>query len=160
MGLRTGKRGGTANVSNCDELNKVLVELFNDAMDIEKKAIITGDFKDITNNDIHVIEAIGVGKPRNMSSIAKSISVTVGTLTIAINQLVRKGYAERIKSEADKRVVLISLTEKGKRAYEHHQKFHQKMTQAVIQGTREEEVIILLNALIKLRNHFRTYKHK
>ena len=40
-------------------LNEVLVRLFRDIMDIEEKAIITPEFKDITNNDMHVIEAIG-----------------------------------------------------------------------------------------------------
>ena len=41
-------------------------------MDVEEKAIITREFQDITNNDMHVIEAIGIGTPKNMSSIAKS----------------------------------------------------------------------------------------
>lgn len=72
-------------------LNEVLVRLFRDIMDIEEKAIITPEFKDITNNDMHVIEAIGTGAPKNMSSIARELSVTVGTLTIAMNSLVKKG---------------------------------------------------------------------
>lgn len=44
--------------------NEVLVRLFRDIMDIEEKAIITPEFKDITNNDMHVIEAIGTGAPK------------------------------------------------------------------------------------------------
>ena len=64
------------------ELNEILVRLFRNIMDIEEKAIITQEFQDITNNDMHVIEAIGMGTPKNMSSIAKELSVTVGTLTI------------------------------------------------------------------------------
>lgn len=76
-------------------LNEVLVRLFRDIMDIEQKAIITPEFKDITNNDMHVIEAIGIGAPKNMSSIARELSVTVGTLTIAMNSLVEKGYVVR-----------------------------------------------------------------
>ncbi len=52
-------------------LNDVLVNLFNDIMDIEQDAIITGEFCDITNNDMHIIEAVGVDQPMNMSSIAK-----------------------------------------------------------------------------------------
>ena len=79
-------------MDNYGTLNEVLVNLFNDIMDIEQKAIITPEFKDITNNDMHVIDAIGVGTPKNMSSIARELSVTVGTLTIAMNSLVKKGY--------------------------------------------------------------------
>ena len=73
-------------------LNEILVRLFRDIMDIEEKAIITQEFKDLTNNDMHVIEAIGLDEPKNMTSIARELSVTVGTLTIAMNSLVKKGY--------------------------------------------------------------------
>ena len=34
--------------------HEVLVKLFNDIMNIEAKAIITPEFRDITNNDMHV----------------------------------------------------------------------------------------------------------
>ena len=40
--------------------HEVLVKLFNDIMNIEAKAIITPEFRDITNNDMHVIEAVGI----------------------------------------------------------------------------------------------------
>lgn len=74
-------------------LNDVLVNLFRDIMDIEQKAIVSQEFKDITSNDIHVIEAIGLSEPKNMSTIAKKLSVTVGTLTIAMNSLVKKAMS-------------------------------------------------------------------
>ena len=112
-----------------DTFHEVLVKLFNEIMDIEAKAIITPEYKDITNNDMHVIEAIGIGEPRNMSSVAKTLSVTVGTLTIAINNLVKKGYVHRVRSVEDRRVVLISLTEKGEKAFYHHKKFHEELPQ-------------------------------
>ena len=41
-------------------LNEVLVRLFRDIMDIEQQAIITSEFNDLTNNDMHVIDAIGI----------------------------------------------------------------------------------------------------
>ena len=71
-------------------LDDVLVNLFNDIMTIEGKAIITEEFKDISNNDMHIIAAVGRDEARNMSSVAKSLNITVGTLTIAVNNLVKK----------------------------------------------------------------------
>lgn len=73
-----------------DMLHEILVKLFQDIMDIERKAIITKEFQDISNNDMHIIEAIGIDESKNMSMVAKMVSVTVGTLTIAINSLVKK----------------------------------------------------------------------
>lgn len=138
----------------------VLVNLFQEIMDIEGKALITSEFKDISVNDMHIIEAIGEGEPKNMSSVAKMVSVTVGTLTIAINSLVKKGYVHRERSEEDRRVVLISLTEKGRRANVHHMKFHDGMIQAVLKDLDEEQQEILVKSLLNLRAFFDSYQNK
>ena len=141
-----------------DTLHDLLVKLFNEIMNIEEKAIITEEFKDISNNDMHIIEAIGTGEPKNMSTVAKLMSVTVGTLTIAINNLVKKGYVSRVRSEEDRRVVLISLTEKGKRAYQHHREFHDGMVKALVEGLDEGQQKILVKSLLNLRTFFDSYK--
>ena len=120
-------------MDNYETLNEVLVRLFRDIMDIEQTAIINQEFKDITNTDMHVIEAIGIGAPKNMSSIAKELSVTVGTLTIAMNSLVKKGYVVRRRGDTDRRVVYISLSDRGRSAYEHHARFHREMIQSVME---------------------------
>lgn len=140
-----------------DTFHDVLVNLFNEIMDVEAKAIITQEFHDITNNDMHVIEAVGVETPKNMSSVAKTLAVTVGTLTIAVNNLVKKGYVTRQRSSEDRRVVLVSLTEKGKKAYEHHKRFHQEMIHAMLEGLSPGETESLIRALTHLREFFRKY---
>ena len=43
-----------------ETINDTLVSLFKDILKLEKEAIITGEFSDITNNDMHIIEAIGL----------------------------------------------------------------------------------------------------
>ena len=141
-------------------LNEILVRLFRDIMDIEEKAIITQDFKDLTNNDMHVIEAIGLNEPKNMTSIARELSVTVGTLTIAMNSLVKKGYVVRERGLEDRRVVYISLSEKGRRAHEHHAEFHREMIQGISEELSEEELRVLIRALTKLDRWFRQKEKK
>ena len=70
---------------NYNILNSILVNLFNDIMGIEEKALIVGEFSDISVTDMHIIEAVGIGEPRTMSQISKLLDVTMGTLTIGIN---------------------------------------------------------------------------
>jgi len=139
-------------------LNEALVNLFHDIMDIEEKAIITQEFKDITNNDMHVIEAIGLGEPKNMSSIARELSVTVGTLTIAMNSLVKKGYVIRERGKEDRRVVYISLSDKGRIAYEHHARFHEAMIKGITEELTQEEMEVLIKTLTKLNRWFRSFQ--
>ena len=137
-------------------LNEVLVRLFRNINVIEERASCTGDYKDVTANDMHVIEAIDMEEARNMSSVARSLGVTTGTLTIAVNSLVKKGYVERARSEEDRRVVLVSLSEKGKRAYLHHRQFHEQMIEAIVEELSEEEQAVLEKALVKLDRFFRS----
>ena len=137
-------------------LNILLVTLFREIMNSEQDALISGEFADITVNDMHVIEAIDMEEARNMSSVARSLGVTTGTLTIAVNSLVKKGYVERARSEEDRRVVLVSLSEKGKRAYLHHRQFHEQMIEAIVEELSEEEQAVLEKALVKLDRFFRS----
>ena len=145
-------------MSNYDVLHDILVKLFQEVLEIESKALITSEFKDISVNDMHIIEAIGEKEPKNMSSVAKIMSVTVGTLTIPINSLVKKGYVHRERSEEDRRVVLISLTEKGRKANAHHMKFHDGMIQAVLKDLDEEQQKILVKSLLNLKAFFDSYR--
>mgnify|MGYP000546817427 CR=1 FL=1 len=68
-----------------ETLNELLVKLFKDILEIEAKSLITEEFKDITYNDMHIIEAVGIDEPRNMKTVAKLMSVTTGTLTKAMD---------------------------------------------------------------------------
>lgn len=145
-------------MNSVETVNDILVNLFNEIMDIEERALITSEYKDISVKDMHVIVAIGIGNPRNMSAVAKSLSVTVGTLTIAMNNLVKKGYVNRVRSEEDRRVVLVSLSEKGEQAYHHHRIFHERMVMSVLKDLNKEETESLTAALVKLQDFFRNYR--
>lgn len=158
--IETDKKEGEAFMTNSYEtVNDVLVKLFKEIMGIEEKALITSEYKDISVNDMHVIEAIGIHEKKNMSAVAKALSVTVGTVTIAINNLVKKGYVKRVRSEKDRRIVLVSLSAKGERAYNHHRMFHDRMVLAVLDGLNKEETEVLMKVLGNLQNFFRNYEH-
>ena len=135
-------------------LNELLVNLFNNVMEAEAKAAITEEFKDISNNDMHIIDAIGIEEPRRMSVIAKKLTVTMGTLTTNMNNLEDKGYIMRERSKKDKRVVLVSLTDKGRRAFFHHRDFHKHMIRAILKDLNEDEIKILIMCLQNLDDFF------
>lgn len=139
-------------------LNELLVVLFRDINEIEEKAVRTGQYKNMTANDMHVIEAIGINGAKNMSAVAKALNVTTGTLTIAINALVKKNYVERVRSEEDRRVVLVSLTPKGRKAFYHHKKFHDDMIDQIVEQLDEPEKAVLEKALTTLAEFFKNKK--
>ena len=59
-----------------ETINTMLVKTFHEILELEEKAIITDEFSDISNNDMHIIEAVGIEEPRNMKTVAKLMSVT------------------------------------------------------------------------------------
>ena len=138
MELLKQKEGGNR-MNHYEAINAVLVNLFNEILDLEERAV-------------------GIREQKNMSTVARELNVTVGTLTIAVNNLVKKGYIQRMRSQEDRRVVLISLTEQGKKAYYHHKDFHEKMVLAVLKGLNVEETEALTKALTKLQGFFRSYQ--
>lgn len=139
-------------------VNKLLVETFNDILYIEEKALKEGLFNDVSITEVHTIEAIGMYEKKMMSEVAKNLDITVGTLTVAVNKLVKKDYVQRFKSEDDKRIVLIGLTKKGRLLYRVHDKFHKDMVRETINGMSEDETRILAEALGRL-NDFLTEKY-
>ena len=143
-----------------DTINDILVNLFNEILKLEEEAIITDEFKDITNNDMHIIEAVGLSGENTMSVVAKKLGITAGSLTTSVNSLVNKKYVTRKRSEEDRRVVFLQLTAKGKRAYEHHREYHRQMTDAVINKLDENEVPVLIKTLAGFSEFFRGYNNQ
>lgn len=138
------------------QLNEILMNLFHNINDIEERAIRTDEYKELTSNDMHVIAAIGVDTPKNMTAVAKALGVTTGTLTISVNSLVKKGFVNRVRSEEDRRVVLVSLSVKGQKAFKHHHDYHSRMIEAIVAQMTEEEKKVLEKALKNLNLFFKS----
>jgi len=137
------------------DINNMLVEIYDDINRIEEYSIKHGAFSDISITEIHTIEAVGMYGSRTMSEIAQTLEITMGTLTTAVDKLVKKGYMERSRSNADRRIVNVSLTKRGKLAYRIHEKFHMDMVHAIIDAFTPEEEEILLTGLRKLNDHLK-----
>lgn len=139
-------------------VNELLVEIFNDILVIEKEAISSGPFKDLSLTEMHTIEAIGHGV-QTMTDVADKLDITVGTLSTAINRLVNKGYVERNRSQSDRRVVKIGLTRQGRLAYKIHEAFHREMVKNMIEGLSIEDNEVLIQSLYNLNKFFKEKYH-
>ena len=139
-------------------LNELLVDLFHDILEIEEKSL-RDNGSDLTMTEMHTIHAVGDDRPRTMSEVAKDLNITMGTLTTGIDKLIKKGYVIRKRTEEDKRVVLVELTEKGIEANKMHDEFHQDMIRSVIDSLDGDEERILTEALKKLIQFFQEKYH-
>ena len=135
-------------------LNYLLVDLFNDILSIEEKELKKGEFSDLSMRDFHIIEQMARLGRTNMSALAKVVRVTKGTLTVAIDHLVRKGYVQRDRKSSDRRMVEVWLTDKAERAETIHAAFHDEMISEVMEELKPDELRVLESALGKVNEYF------
>lgn len=60
-------------------INELLVDTFNDILEIEQKSIQYMNFKDLSISEVHTIDAIGMYDPKRMTEIAGKLDITLGT---------------------------------------------------------------------------------
>lgn len=129
------------------KINLLLLDIFDKILITEEKALSKGNFSDISVAEMHTLEGIGLYGSRTMSETAATLGITTGTLTVAIDRLVRKGYVERRRDVTDRRVVRIELTKKGKLAYRMHSKFHTLLVDRLTDPLDEDQRQVLLDTL-------------
>ena len=133
-----------------EELNHMLVELFHEILEVEELAVKKATQKELTMTEIHTLVAIRHEDDR-MSEVADRLGVTISTLTTAIKKLECKGYVVREKDAGDRRIVHVSLTEKGKSTCKAHEQFHSRMIEAAVKGLSEDEVEALSHSVEQLQ---------
>ena len=132
-------------MEDAEQLNSFLVDVFGRINKIEERAMAGGLGSAVSITEIHIIEKIGDREPVRMSEVARSIGVTLATLTVACDNLVAKGLVRRVRM----------LTDKGRAAYEYHKDFHERMIASLVDTLSPEQTALLAQSLEKLQDFFR-----
>lgn len=138
-------------------LNQFFVQIFNQILALEEQALNNVGASDLSVKELHVLEAVSIQQEKGsntMTHVADALSIRVSSLTTAVNTLVRKGYLERQGTPGDRRVIRISLTEKGTQANLLHSRFHQEMIRGIGQRLGEGELDVLVQSLKSLEGFF------
>jgi DNA-binding MarR family transcriptional regulator len=96
---------------------------------------------------MHTVEIIGHNQNMRMKELAERLGVTTGTLTVGVDKLEKIGLVERKPHESDRRSWLIVLTDKGKKMYEQHHKYHQDFTNEISRDLTLDQIETLTNHL-------------
>ena len=120
--------------------NQLYVDMFNLVLRVEELSIQVYTKKRLTSGEMHTLEGIGVGQQKTMTELAGVMNVTVSTLTVTIDRLVKKGFVKRTRSEKDRRVVWISLTRQGETMLKMHLRIHLRMVKEALRGLTDEQL--------------------
>lgn len=142
-------------------LNDLLVNTFNSILRLEEESLRKLSGGRLSINEMHFLEVIARGgkEGRSITDIARELSITLPSVTAAVNKLTRKGYVMKARDAEDKRMVNVRLSREGQRAEAAHRFFHRQMVHSVSQGMEEEQREVLLTGLQNLHDFFHNQEH-
>ncbi|MCQ2467250.1 MAG: MarR family transcriptional regulator [Clostridia bacterium] len=142
------------------EFAERLLSIYENVLLTEEQALSKGYFSDLSNAEMHTLDAIGPYEARTMTETATNLGITTGTLTVAIDRLVKKGYVVRKRDEVDRRVVRISLTKNGKLASRIHNKFHTVLAKRILEPYTPEEQELLMRMVTDIDSYIESQKQR
>lgn len=114
MSQRSGSsRGLDQRVLDMGKLVQELEHRFRAA----DKIAAEGPHASLSLQELKLVEYLGDRGPRMMRELATALQVAVNSITTTVDNLERKQVVVRRRSEEDRRVVHVELTEAGKLVY-------------------------------------------
>ncbi len=135
-------------------LNELLVYLFNHILYLEEKNLKDKGIR-LSMTEVHTLENIEKSTTKTMTDIAKLQMVTQGTLTVAVNRLVKKGFVWRQRDKEDKRVIRLELTPVAHEVLKVHDRFHESMIDSLLSEMHVDDDANLMIALERIMEYFK-----
>jgi DNA-binding MarR family transcriptional regulator len=104
-------------------------------------AIIQSVLPDLTTSQLQILAVIDdSGQPEvSMSEMARDLAVTMPSVTGLVDQLVRRELASRRHDDKDRRRVLVSLTDVGRKALADVREAMVDIVARLLEGISEED---------------------
>ncbi|AGH82200.1 MarR family transcriptional regulator [Psychromonas sp. CNPT3] len=137
--------------SQTQALNHALIEFYEKLSAWELK-IIKG--KGLSLGLIHALEILGAFGSMPMKALADKIGITMGTLTVQIDKMVKANLVTRIPHKTDRRSILVCLTASGKKLFDEHDALHLQLTERLTCSFEAQELQLLTSFLDKINTNF------
>lgn len=139
----------------CSNCNRELSLGFFKAFKVLKKRLNPKDeIYNLTIGQMEILHFIKDKKQIPMKEVADFLGITPPSATSLINNLVISDILERKFDKIDRRVILLSITEKGKKIFEKAKKDRAVAFEKIVSGLTEEEKEILLRILKKIQEQY------
>src|SRR3954468_17006975 len=80
-------------------------------------AAANGPHAELNMQELRLVEFLGNEGPRMMRELAEHLTVAVNSVTSIVDHLENKGLVQRQRSEEDRRVIRVALTDPGREVY-------------------------------------------
>ncbi|MCT4605092.1 MAG: MarR family transcriptional regulator [Marinisporobacter sp.] len=96
------------------EINKMLDKLMHKVLVYDRKGFKINGKEELSLLDIHVLRKIGQVNNKKIYELVKDLEIDRGLIASVMKKLILNGYITKEKSEEDKRVYILKLTDEGK----------------------------------------------
>ena len=119
---------------------------------MDKIPITKGGFAKL-KQELKVLKTVSI--PQNIKDIARQLFTSSSAATQLVNELVAKGLLMRKADKVDRRKVELVLTAAGSTCLKQAKKDHIKMTEKMLKGLDDRELVQFLTLHRKLAQHLR-----
>jgi DNA-binding MarR family transcriptional regulator len=89
--------------------------------------------------ELRVVEFLGNEGPRMMRQLAEHLTVAVNSMTSIADSLEQKGLVRRQRSDEDRRVVRVELTDSGREIYQSLREVNLQLFRTLLRALTEDE---------------------
>lgn len=126
-----------------------LIRLFYSILKRMKKEW-NNQLQGINHSQYLILHSLRHSGPQKAHQLAEVTQMTPGAVTSATDKLVAEGYAERKGDQADRRIVYLEITAKGKELIESLIQEQNKITRKFFQGLPDEDIQHLIRIYHKI----------
>lgn len=108
----------------------------------------------LSMQELNILNAIGDSGSCTMGEIAKQVSLSLSSVTLIADKLVKAKLVARIRSEEDRRIVRGSLTAEGKKIYQLQLQHLHKVIKKMLDMLTTDEKKNLLNIFRKFTQNW------
>ncbi|WP_180365103.1 MarR family winged helix-turn-helix transcriptional regulator [Kandleria vitulina] len=147
-------------ISQRELINDSFTCLFQKMHVLEDYYLKQKGIKDLSSNELRILDITTQMQCPTMGDIAHRSKLSNGTITITMSKLEKKGYAQRIRDEIDKRIVRVKLTPVGLKAVRCRKKFFEELIDHACEDQHIVSDELLLNTLKKISEFFEGVKEE
>ncbi|MEK4150341.1 MarR family transcriptional regulator [Carnobacterium sp. FSL E2-0243] len=114
---------------NKEEQIKVGFRELYDKMSWLNRRKMEDSLKGYTSSEVHCMEYIEKNKDSNVTKLADSFYMTRGAISKLTKKLIKKELIESYQKSDNKKEIYFRLTEKGREAYDIHEKLHNEFSE-------------------------------
>jgi MarR family 2-MHQ and catechol resistance regulon transcriptional repressor len=108
---------------------------------------------ELGDSDFRVLEALLQKGPLPVNTIGPKVWLTPGSISVAVDRLVKKGLVSRTDHASDRRVRQVELTAKGRALITRGFQEHAAAMETAVSVLSKKERLTLLRLLKKLGKH-------